>query len=68
MAEQNLTVADFVAEAETVICGIDPELDYNRADLYGFVSAAWPYDGTPADAACEFANALKAQQDAVEGE
>jgi hypothetical protein len=51
-----------------VICGIDPELDYNRADLYGFVSAAWPYDGTPADAACEFANALKAQQDAVEGE
>lgn len=62
MTEQNLTVADFVTEAETVICAIDPELNYNRADLYGFVSAAWPYDGTPADAACEFANEVKKQR------
>jgi hypothetical protein len=55
-----ITIADFAGEAEVVINQIDPELNYNRADLYGFVSAAWPYDGTPADAACEFANSVKA--------
>ncbi len=59
MADQTVTVGEFVAECEVVINQIDPELNYRKADLYGFVSAAWPYDGTPADAACEFANQIK---------
>lgn len=61
MSEQSITVGEFVAEAEVVICQMEPELDYRRADLYGFISAAWPYNGTPADAACEFSNSLKEQ-------
>ena len=51
-------IAQFVVEAEVTINQISPELDYRRADLSGFVRAAWPYDGTPADAASEFVASL----------
>lgn len=49
-----ITINDFVGEAEVFINQIDPEWSYAKADLFGFVSAAWPYDGTPTDAACQF--------------
>lgn len=55
-------VSQFAAEAAVVLNQIDPELDYRSADLAGFVRAAWPYDGEPADAACEFANEAKKQR------
>lgn len=61
MSEPTLTVGEFIAEVEVVINQIDPELDYRRADLSGFVRAAWPYDGEPADAAAEFAAAVRGQ-------
>lgn len=61
--QQNVTVGEFVAEAEVVINQLEPTFEYNRADLFGFVRAAWPYDGTPADAACEFCNEVKKQRE-----
>jgi hypothetical protein len=54
-------IGQFVAEAAVVINQIDPEMDYNRAALDGFVRAAWPYEGTAADAAAEFAEAVRQQ-------
>lgn len=59
MGTRSEAIAAFVAEAEVVIGQIDPELSYNRADLQGFVRGAWPYDGTAADCASEFASAVK---------
>lgn len=54
-----ITPAEFAAEAEVCLTQMDPELEYNRADLYGFVAAAWPFDGSPMDAAAQFAEALQ---------
>lgn len=55
-------ISAFVAEAVVTINQIDPGLDYRHGDLFGFVQAAWPYDGEPADAAAEFAESLAAQR------
>lgn len=60
-----ITVSDFVGEAEVFINEIDPNWDYSRADLYGFISAAWPYDGSPADAASEFRVSVEKQRTEV---
>lgn len=49
-----VTISDFVTRAETAMETIAPDLKYNPADLFGFVSAAWPYDGEPEDAAEQF--------------
>lgn len=57
----NMSVQDFLAETEVVLNAMAPELDYRRSDLSGFVRAAWPYDGTPADAANDWVEALAAQ-------
>jgi hypothetical protein len=56
-------IAHFVAEAEVVLSQLAPELNYRRPDLQGFVRAAWPCDGTPADVAVEFANELVKQEE-----
>jgi hypothetical protein len=62
MATHNVTIGDFAAECEVVLNQLDPELSYQPADLQGFVRAAWPCDGTPADVACQFANEVRKQR------
>lgn len=61
MDEQKVTVSAYVAECEVVLAQIEPELEYRRADLYGFVSGCWPTDDTPADVAADFAATLRAE-------
>lgn len=51
-------IGHFVAECETAINALSPDLDYRRADLDGFVRGGWPCDGDPADVAAEFVNSL----------
>jgi hypothetical protein len=51
-------IGHFVAECETAINAISPDLTYKRADLQGFVRGCWPCDGDPADVAADFVNSL----------
>lgn len=62
MAQELMAIGQFIQQAEAAISQFEPELAYQRADLDGFVRAAWPYDGTPMDAAAEFAEALAQQR------
>lgn len=57
-------VGQFVAECEVAINQLDPELDYRRADLQGFVRACWPCEGLPIDVAGEFAGEIRKQSGA----
>jgi hypothetical protein len=54
----NPTPAEFAAECEVVINQLSPELDYRRADLYGFVTGCWPTEDCPADVAAQFVESL----------
>lgn len=55
------TPSEFAAECEVILNLLDPELVYRRPDLYGFVTACWPTNDTPADVACEFSNSIRKQ-------
>jgi hypothetical protein len=47
-------IGQFVAECEVAINQFSPKFEYHRSDLSGFVRAAWPCDGEPADVAVDF--------------
>ena len=48
------TIADYVAETETVINMFDPEIEFSRRDLREFVRDRIDTDDEPADLAFAF--------------
>lgn len=49
------TFESFEAECHAWLAENMPDFVYSRADLFGFISAAWPCEGEPADVAEQFA-------------
>ncbi len=56
------TLGEFVAECVVCLNQFDPNLDYRRHDLYGFVAGCWPTTDEPVDVAAQFAESLHEQR------
>ena len=68
MAENSTTLdrSSFIHAAEAFMATCAPDVEFDSADLFGFISAAWPYSGAPEDAASEFAEAIMLQRESAE--
>jgi hypothetical protein len=54
---------NFVQKVVSAMTTVAPYVEFSKSDLFFFVSAKWPYDGSPTIAAIEFLESLQKQRE-----